>query len=84
MDLEIFMQLLCFCWSCISANLSTICPFDFLCSLLLVWFEGLFLPNKHRIKLFQIGKVQFGNEFDCVKKAYSVYVQQRDNLGYDH
>lgn len=37
MGLEIFMQLLCFCWTCIRENLSTTFPFHFLCSL----FTGL-------------------------------------------
>lgn len=83
MGLEIFMQLLCFCWSCVSANLSTICPFDFLCFLFTGLAWRIFYLINTELSYSRLGK--FSLEMSLtVKKAYSVYVQQRHNLRHDH
>lgn len=56
MGLEIFMQLWCFCWSCISTNLSTICPFDFLCSLFTGLAWGIFYLINTELSYSRLGK----------------------------
>lgn len=59
MSLEIFMQLLCFCWSCISTNLGTICPFNFLCSVFIGLTWRIFYLINTKFIYSRLGKFSF-------------------------